>query len=279
MSAISQRSDPHNPANRAPDAAPSDLAQVLAGFEPITLAEMQSVALLDRVDTKYVMGVSQLLAALEAVTPYYRVLAVNGERVNRYKTLYFSTGDFDRYTHHHNEVGARYKVRERRYVGSDLSFLEVKHRTNQNRTVKSRIQIPDVDTRFDGLANDFLDRYTPFDGDMLEPKLWNDYWRITLVSRQRTERLTLDLNLSFRWGDAETRLPGVAIAEVKQDRVSLDSDFIQQMRRLGVRPGGISKYCAGVCLLYDNVKSNNFKPRLHEVAKVIQREMYHDRVS
>jgi len=279
MSATQQVPIPYTTASRQSEATPTALAQVLTRFEPISLAEMQSVALLDRVDTKYIMGVSQLLAALQAVTPYYRVLCIHGERVNHYQTLYFDTGDFQLYTNHHNGIGSRYKVRERKYVGSDLSFLEVKHRTNQNRTVKSRIQIPDLATHLNGPANDFVDRHTPFDVGVLEPKLWNDYWRITLVSKQRTERLTLDLNLSFHWDEASSALPGLVIAEVKQDRVSLDSDFIQQMRRIGLRPGGMSKYCAGVCLLYDNVKTNNFKPRLRQVEKVIQKELSYDRVS
>lgn len=264
------------PQRRPADTQPDPINRVLAQFEPISLAEMQGVALLDRVDTKYVMGVSQLLAALRAITPYYRVLCINGECVNRYQTLYFDTHGFDLYSLHHNGVSTRYKVRERKYVDSDLSFLEVKHRTNRDRTVKTRIQIPDVATALTGPAHDFVDRLTPFDGDVLEPKLWNDYWRITLVSKARTERLTLDLNLSFYHDEAASTLPGVAIAEVKQDRVSLDSEFIQQMRHIGVRSGGISKYCAGVALLYDNVKSNNFKPRLREVEKVIQKELYHD---
>lgn len=250
-----------------------DVAPLLAPFAPITLSEMQSVALLDRIDTKFVFGISQLPAVLHALRASYRVLNINGARVNRYQTLYFDTPNFALYHQHHNGVSARYKVRERRYVESDLSFLEVKRRTNQARTIKTRIPIDDIDLRFDAPASDFVQGHTPYDGSDLEPKLWNDYLRVTLVSTRREERLTLDLDLAFRWGSTQQNLPGVVIAEVKQPRVQLDSDFIRQMRQFGVRAGGLSKYCTGVCLLYDGVKQNNFKPQLREVAKVTRSEM------
>lgn len=269
----------------APDSIPithaggaPDIERALAQFDTVSLPELQRGALLDRVDTKFVFGASQLADMLGALTAQYRVLSIDGARSNRYQTLYFDTGDFDLYRHHHNSLSSRYKVRERHYVGSDLSFLEVKHRTNQNRTVKTRLQIPGVDPQLDGQATDFVGLHTPLDASALEPKLWNDYRRITLAGIYTQERVTLDLDLSFTWGDRSRNLPGVAIAEVKQDRVRLDSPFIQQMRRFGIRSGGLSKYCAGVCLLYDGVKSNNFKPRLRDVAKVIQKEMAHDYV-
>jgi len=68
-------------------------------------------------------------------------------------------------------------------------------------------------------------------------------------------------------------LPGVAIAEVKQEGFDRQSDFIQQMRGMGVRPSGFSKYCMGVASLYDEVKKNNFKPQMLQVGKLMQGEL------
>lgn len=245
---------------------------LVSQFDSITLSEMNQVALLDRIDTKYVMGISQLYAALEQITDQYRVLCVDHTRLNHYQTLYFDTEDFVLYHQHHNGLRSRHKVRVREYTDSDLAFWEVKHKTNQNRTVKSRYQIFDPVIEMDDPVDEFIESHMPFDADQLEPKLWSKFQRITLVSKQHAERLTLDINLAFGWGDAYASLPGIAIAEVKQERFSQASDFIQQMRQLGVRPTRFSKYCAGVYMLYDNVKVNNFKPRIRLVNALMQKE-------
>jgi len=252
------------------------LRPVIAQFQPITLAEMTNVALLDRMETKYVLGVSQLSVALQLLTRSYRVLDIQGVRLNHYQTVYFDTPDFTLYQQHHNGYGSRYKVRARKYVESNLAFFEIKHKTNRERTVKSRLAIPDIVTNIPGQLDDFVDEYTPFHAAAFEPKLWNDYVRVTLVGMQRAERLTLDLNVSFRWDGTVSALPGLAIAEVKQEHRSQQSDFIQQMKRLGVRPSGFSKYTAGVYSLYSDVKLNNFKAQIHHVQKIMQEELNHE---
>lgn len=254
------------------------IANMLARFDPISLSEMESVALLDRTDTKYVMGVSQLYRALTQIMAQYRVLEVNGTRLNHYQTLYFDTRDFALYEQHHNGLRSRYKVRIREYVDSDLAFWEVKHKTNRNRTIKARKQTQELKTSIVGQAGDFLDTHTPFDTGELEPKLWNEFLRITLVSEHHPERLTLDLNLAFAWQNESVALPGIAIAEVKQEHVSQQSDFIREMRAQGIRPTRFSKYCAGVYMLYDDVKINNFKPRIRLVKKLMQEEFAHEYV-
>lgn len=246
--------------------------KLMTQFEPISLSEMGGVSLQDRVDTKYVITLSELYEILPQVIGQYRVLSVNNTRLNHYQTLYFDTPDFALFRQHHNGWGSRYKVRARKYVGSNLSFFEIKHKTNQGRTVKSRVQIPEVTNHLNGQINEFVAGYTPFVADDLEPKLWNEYLRITLVSKTQSERLTLDLNLEFGWGDAYNALPGLVIAEVKQAKRSQYSDFTRHMRQHNFRPMSMSKYCIGVCLLYDGLKTNNFKAALHHLDQLRQKE-------
>jgi hypothetical protein len=257
------------------EAAVLAMKRLLARFEPISLAEMDAVALLNRTDTKYVMRVSQLQSVLRAIVDLYQVLDINHVRLNHYQTLYFDTPDFELYRQHHDGAGSRYKVRSREYVESALAFFEIKHKTNQGRTVKSRFRTLDVLTQIDWQADQFVSTHTPIKGQDLEPKLWNRFQRLTLVSKYRPERLTLDLNLEFGWGDAYVALPGIAVAEVKQEHFSRHSDFIQHMQRLGIRSSQFSKYCAGIYLLYDNIKINNFKMRMRQVDKLMQEEMEH----
>ncbi len=246
---------------------------VLRRFVPIGLAQMEDVALLHRIDTKYVMSEAQLYQALNHLTAAYRVLEVEGQRLQRYETLYFDTPDFTLYHQHHNGRPNRYKVRSRVYVESETAFLEVKHKTNKNITIKHRVRTPEMVAEIDDWAEDFLYTCLPFPSTGLTPKLYNTFRRITLVSTSGIERVTIDLGLRFAVDGAHLPLPGIAIAEVKQAAFSLRSEFVRQMRALGMRPMSFSKYCIGVSQLYDRIKANRFKPQqryISNLAKVAQ---------
>mgnify|MGYP001099299736 CR=1 FL=1 len=67
----------------------SDCLADLAGcLSPITLDEMERVALLNRQDTKYVVTNSRLLAALQSLQNDYRILSINGKRLNHYRSRF-----------------------------------------------------------------------------------------------------------------------------------------------------------------------------------------------
>ncbi len=44
-------------------------------------------------------------------------------------------------------------------------------------------------------TNSWLQGVMPIDGSTLEPKLWNTFTRMTLVSKRLNERVTLDVDL------------------------------------------------------------------------------------
>lgn len=265
------------PAAPARAAAPQETAEIrrlVARFAPITLAEMDAVALQSRTDTKYLLGVGQLAQTLRALAGQYRVLEIDGARLNAYQTLYFDTPDFALYLQHHAGKGNRVKVRSRRYLTTGQSFLEVKLKTNKGRTVKRRVATDAFATGCTPQVAGLLAAHAPGLAAALGPTLWNEYTRITLVSTAHPERLTIDLGLSFSAGGRRVSLPGLAIAEVKQDGVDRASGFIQHMQAAGIQPTGFSKYCIGVAMLYPHVKHNNFKPRLRLVEKLIGEPSY-----
>ncbi len=251
----------------------SRLATLAQGFEPIGLKEMEAAALLDRTDTKFVLTSGQLQAALAALQPDYRMLAVSGQRLNHYRTLYFDTHEFDLYLLHVNGRAERYKVRSREYTDSCLSFLEVKHKTCRGRTIKERVRTSQPMTWMTPEAEDWLQNVLPYEGRALEPKLWNTFTRLTLVNRRQCERVTLDVDLSFYAGDRVTYLDRLAIAEVKLEGPGHASPFLAQMRSQRIRPKGFSKYCIGVSLLYDQVKKNSLKPKLLWLDKIMSGAM------
>ncbi len=246
----------------------ANFCRLLAPFEPIGLAQMDAVALLDRTDTKYVMQTGQLFAALAALNTDYWVLEIDGVRLHPYRTLYFDTADFALYMRHHAGREQRFKVRSRQYVDSQRSFLEVKVKTHKDRTSKRRIETCDLVTWWTPEARSFVGATIPLDAGALEPKLWNSFSRVTLVSKHEPERLTLDLDLRFDDGRQSIGLPGVAIAEVKQEGINRRSDFVRQMRAMAIHTTGFSKYCVGTALLYPAVKHNNFKDKLRLVEKL-----------
>ncbi len=230
---------------------------------------MDSVKLMDRTDTKFVFNIDILSAVLNEAKTFYKILDVEGNRISRYKTLYFDTQNFDLYNKHHSGKLNRYKVRHRTYVESSLGFLEVKFKNNKGRTLKTRIKelsVPDIKQ---GKAFEFLQKMLPFNPQDLIPKIWINYSRITLVNKTSAERLTLDLNLEFERDGQKKILNKLVIAEVKQDS-KVASPFISIMRANHVRQGSISKYCFGVASSFSEVKKNNFKQKLSNVNKIIK---------
>lgn len=240
------------------------LERIINDFEGINLSEMDSYALLNRVDSKYVLTENQLIPILNFLKSNYRVLDVNGVRLNHYRSQYFDTPSFDLYYQHITRGRNCYKVRSREYVDSQLSFMEVKYKNQKKRIIKNRMI---MESPLDKSSN-FLENYFPFDSQELEGKLWNTFTRITLVSNRHQERLTIDLDLQFSNDNQQVGLPGIVIAEVKQDRLSANSDFIQLMRVAGIRSTGFSKYCMGISMLYKDVKKNTLKPKFLMVKRL-----------
>jgi hypothetical protein len=160
-------------------------------------------------------------------------------------------------------------VRERAYVDSDLAFLEVKCKANDDTTVKSRVRTPALSAQIARDAEPFLHAHYPYPVEHLEAQLRNAFQRITLVSTHSVERMTVDVGLQYVWNGKRISLSGIAVAEVKQDGFSMDSAFVQQMRALGVRPTGFSKYCIGISMLHPEVKHNRFNPQLRRIDQLL----------
>lgn len=244
-----------------------DISELLYSFNPITLAEMDSVKLLDRTDTKFIFRYDRLPGILNGLFRHYKILDVNGVKQNRYETLYFDTADFKLYFDHHNGRTNRYKVRYRKYVDSDLVFFEVKFKNNRGRTIKYRIKRSAIKEVIEGKAAVLLSEKTPLKAETMQSKLWVNYSRITLVNKTSTERLTLDLGLHFKDERQVYGYGNLVVAEVKQEKTGA-SPFINLMRLHHIRDGSISKYCFGVMSLVAEIKRNNFKPHLLAVNKM-----------
>lgn len=253
---------------------PDFLDQVISTAEqmpPISLDEIKALALLDRLDVKFMLHDRQLAQIMARVRGHYRVLEINGVRPGRYHTTYFDTPDFAMYHAHHNGTRARHKVRWRQYVDSGLIYLEVKEKTNRERTIKSRITLPAPIYSLGDLDTSWMPTSFTLDPRTLRPVVWNRFQRMTLADFERQERITIDLGLEFGRGDDVIPMSGLAIIEIKQRKFSLDSPMAHELHRLQLHPAHISKFCAAMTILYPGLKQNRFKPTMRRLSALAER--------
>ena len=243
--------------------------KIIQEFKPVSLEEMDQLALMNRTDTKYFFHESKLDEILVSVMNNYKILEINSCRIMPYSSLYFDTPDFNLYLWHHNGRANRYKVRLRDYLISDKSFFEIKHKTNHDRTKKKRIEVPFKNGEIAVDAKKLLHKYPAISEMVLVPKLTNKFHRITLAGFKSQERVTIDTNLTFLSDGKEITFHGIVIAEIKKSGGIGDSPFAQALRKAWIFPGGFSKYCIGVASLYSNIKYNNFKPKIHQIKKIL----------
>lgn len=250
----------------------------LESIPPITLGEMESVKLLNRIDSKYLTNEQTLERILEdAARAGYRALEAEGSKISPYDSVYYDTDGMQMFLDHHNKRLRRQKVRTRSYVNSGDAFLEIKRKNNKGRTSKKRMSIPLselVDFRQDEAAAAYLAKHSAFNVCQLSPVLETMFKRITLVNAARTERLTIDTCLcfkNFRTG-REASLQNAVIIELKQDgRAASQMKGILLDHR--VKPVRVSKYCIAVTLTDPDIKSGRFKPKVHAIEKVINNKI------
>jgi len=255
----------------------ADIIPILNKFHPIGLDEMDSVNFMNRTDSKYLFNIDSLPALIESACSSYRVLEINSSRAFSYNTVYFDTEDYYLYNQHVVGKLGRYKIRVRTYETSNTSYLEIKNKTNKGRTVKSRIRKKNDTMVNEGKGYDFIHEVIP--GDTLKelhPMLSNRFTRITLTNLEVRERITLDFNISFSCiNGKQVDLPFLAIAEIKRDKSSGLSPFFAEIKKMGIRETGFSKYCMGLSILDDVPKKNVFKSKMLMLNKIKNESSIH----
>ncbi len=238
----------------------------LAQFDPITLEEMSGIRLMNRIDTKFLVNVNELPTLLEMAKKDYYVQEIASKRKAFYRTLYFDTPTAKMFTIHQNGKMNRQKVRIREYVESNLEFLEVKKKNNKGRTSKKRITVTDENIGANMEAVSFLEQNSVFKMNEIGSRLRNSFYRITLVNREKSERLTIDFDIKFEncvTGKKNT-ISKLCIVEVKQDG-NAHSHFRDYLMALRIKRRSISKYCLGMVLTDPKIKYNRFKEKVRYI--------------
>lgn len=250
----------------------NSLSQVKVMMGPIPLAEappelLQSRALQKRVDTKFMFSLEQLEPLLTELRPSYGLLRAGGEAVARYQNLYFDSADFDFLRAHHRGRRPRHKVRLRHYPDRELSYLEVKRKTNADMTVKRRQPVAFGSEELRLEDQDFISEHSPLSGDQALPSFRVDFGRMTLIGLETVERATFDFALCFGGDAGPEDFPGLVVAEVKQDRFQPRSPIMLALRKLGIRPQSMSKYCTAAMLNMPEFHLNRFLPTLRALRR------------
>ena len=240
----------------------------LADFESATLEDLNSFKLMNRVDQKFIFREDELSHILSEISLNYKVLTLDKTTIFPYNTLYFDTPKLNSYYDHHNGKPNRYKIRYRKYVHSGDVFFEIKKKLKGIRTNKFRIpthQIPDeIGIEEQKFMNDCL--HTNLD---VKQSIWVNYNRITLISKNNEERVTIDLHVHFKNQDHEFPLTGLVILEIKQPKISKCTELVKSLRNRHIRETRISKYGIGLALLNGKLKQNAFGSKLRKIHYLI----------
>lgn len=247
----------------------SNLPQIVADFLPISLDEMDDVKLMSRTDTKFAFKANKMPLLLQKLLPFYRVLAIDGKLIHDYKSLYYDTDNRKFYLDHHNGRVNRNKIRFREYVGSKLTFLEIKRKNNKGKTIKKRMKVDAISNELSEKQQNYIEKII---GRPMEvnAKQRINFSRITFVHKTQKERLTIDVNLTFENSNEKGDMKHIVIAEVKQERMSRSSDFMRIAKEMHILPIRISKYCLTTLALNPELKKNRFKKKVLFINKLKQ---------
>ena len=234
----------------------------LSDFEQASEALVAARALQDRVDTKFVLRADELEHLLGMLASGFALVWSGKSEVGRYQNLYFDTGEYRFLREHHRGRRPRFKVRIRHYLDRQLSALEIKEKASNGRTVKLREPIPFLSNELTGAHHRFLDAHPRITADGLRPSMGVDFSRITLVSKNEDERLTIDTDLLFTRDERREALSRLVIAEIKQPRFSPRSPGMMALRRSGATQLRVSKYMTGGQLLLPAIRLQRYAPRL-----------------
>jgi hypothetical protein len=244
--------------------------KILKDYQPVSLEKIDSIKLMNRMDTKYIVPTETMMHLLQILPTDYMALEIDAHRFGNYLTTYYDTDDLMMFHAHVTSRYPRFKVRNRAYSQNGSKFLEVKRKKITGRTSKKRLPVI-CDDNFSDAEKELVTTCSPFNMEMLHPRLINQFKRITLVNNALTERLTFDFDLQFHNlnGDSTPVCKHAAIIEIKQDKRA-ESTITRLLRNENIRPCGMSKYCVGMLLLNNNLNYKLYKNKFFKFIKTAQ---------
>jgi hypothetical protein len=246
-----------------------EIVKVISTFSPISLDQMKDIRLMNRDDKKYIAKTSDIVELLKNASNDYYVQEINGVRIGHYETIYYDTPDNNLFLMHQDGKKNREKIRVRSYIDSSLAFCEIKKKNNHGRTSKTRIKSTDENTLNSPSIAQFIESNAIYKPYQLITSLFNNFRRITLVNKGKTERVTIDFDVVFKnpVNGFTRELRDIAIIEIKKDG-NAESPIVGLLLEMRIHTSNFSKYCIGSLLVKQDIKRNNFKKDLMKIDKL-----------
>ncbi|MDZ4696566.1 MAG: polyphosphate polymerase domain-containing protein [Deltaproteobacteria bacterium] len=238
------------------------LTDTLHGFEQADANRIGERALLRRYDSKFLLPQDAFCPWLKSLQPHYTILLAAQSPIANYRTVYFDTPERTSYHDHARGRRPRTKIRIRHYAERHLSFLEIKTKTNHGQTVKARQKRAFNDETLAVADHAFVAGLIRIDPLSLSPSLVTDFRRITLLARERDERVTVDLDMSFEQRGDRQFFPPVALVEIKQGRFTRTTPAMAGLHAFHGRSVAFSKYCMSLALSGEVPRTHTFRPAL-----------------
>jgi hypothetical protein len=241
------------------------MLHLIDAMSTVSLAELDQVALQNRIDNKYVLSAEQVNLILPIIQNHYKVLEIDKNKIFTYENNYFDTNDLQFYYDHHNGYSNRLKVRGRKYKESNTSFFEIKRKENIDRTAKTRELTTGLLSEIDADKKKMIQSYSRRTIADLKVILHNKFNRITFVNNDKTERMTLDFNIQFSDENHEKTFSNFLVLEIKQSKSSNRSVVTDLLKKNNIREQSFSKYIFGVIALKEHIRKNNFLPLIKKI--------------
>lgn len=241
-------------------------------FNAISLDDLNhGSAMLTRLDNKYLVHQKVLHMALKDFSKHFDILEINRNRLFTYESCYFDDANLRCYFDHHQGRRQRIKVRTRKYVESDLCFVEIKLKNSRGMTIKRRLAYPleqfgELNAAALAYINEqHLELYGRGFSNTLLPTLHMSYERATLVAKRGGERITIDRQIRFNHhSQTYATDDDIVVIETKSTNGNGIADAL--LRKLHQHPSNkCSKYCVGMCITRQVNRFNNFMPTLRKL--------------
>jgi hypothetical protein len=254
-----------------------EIKNILKHLDTMTLTELNATAsYLKRIDTKFLLKKEQLKGILEWLKDDFKVLEIAWNKVFSYDNIYMDTDKYLFYNQHQEKYKSRTKIRTRYYQDNNLAFFEYKQKDN-GITRKFRYQFP---TKEHWIMTKWKKRffewvwqsiYEDKKAPEITPSIKTEYKRITLVSKEWSERLTIDFdirtkNLRKEWSD-EINLKNLVIIESKT--LSKNCKSLKFMKKLGYKKAkSCSKYSLWIIYAWLTNKFDTFKETIAKIKEI-----------
>lgn len=242
----------------------ADIEKVLGPFERLGLNDFGDGRFAERRDRKFPCHIEEIVHVVEGLQDDYDLITPNDETISSIGTLYFDTPHYDFFADHHRGKGSRLKVRFRKYPDTETSFLEVKKKSVKGLTLKERIITDFEADQISKEMREFLADNGISTSEELKAVLEVKYRRFSFISKDRTERFSIDFEVTYNNSHGEGDFGDLAIIEVKQPRLET-TPIVKKIRENRIREASLSKYCLSLTSLNPDLKSNRFKPALRNL--------------